>query len=256
MAQPPPSDPAPGTGADARPARGWEPYLAPYAAFLILVEIGARLPDALAPALLVANALVPGVLLLIYARAGRYPELEGYRLGPGSLADLAVGLAVAALWMGPYVLGGWSQPPPEEGFDPELLGSGRSALALALRLLGFALVTPFLEELFVRSFLLRACELVSLVRGHLEIDATRDFRDLPIARYSRWSFAITVLYFTFSHVPWEWPVALGAGVAYNLWLYARGHLGAVILAHTTTNLAIWLVVVVAAERGVALWQFL
>ena len=59
---------------------GWWPYLAPYGAFLLLVEFAARAPESFAIPALALRVLVPGALLLWFWRAGRYPELRGYRL--------------------------------------------------------------------------------------------------------------------------------------------------------------------------------
>lgn len=228
--------------------RSFVPYLVPYAAFLALVELGAPL------ALRVA---LPLVLFAFFALRGDFPELRGYRWrSPGVLADVLFGLAVAALWIGPYLL--WdalARPTAGEGFDPAApFGEERRGLALAVRLVGFAGVTPFIEELFVRSFLLRYLDV---------FDRGGDFREVPVGRFAWRSFLATSLYFGFSHRPWEWPVAFPTGVLLNLWLYRRGQLGSVILAHAVANAAIWAAVVlapgsVATRGGAALdpWIFL
>ena len=79
---------------------------------------------------------------------------------------------------------------------------------------------------FVRSFLIRYVEV---------FNSGRDFRRVPIAHFTWASFLVTVAWFVFTHVQWEWPVALAAGVSFNLWLYRRGHLGAAVLAHAVAN---------------------
>lgn len=173
----------------------------------------------------------------------------------GWAADGAVGLGVAVLWAGPYLLGWLSGPGDASAFDPELLGGERRGLALGLRALGFAAVTPFVEELFVRSFLIRWVETLRFQAGRLESNAS-DFRTLPMARYTAWSFWVTVGWFTLSHAGWELPVAFAAGVAYNLWLYRRGHLAAVVRAHAVTNAALFAGVLAADARGLDLWYFL
>jgi hypothetical protein len=224
----------------ARVSHGWWAYLGPYALFLLLVEISNRAPAAWAPWLLVARVALPGAWLFAYARAGALPELRGYRPGAaGLLQDVAVGLAIAALWMGPFLLSpALSRPAPAEGFDWQLFGEGREALALGVRLLGFAAVTPFLEELFVRSFLLRLADVY---------DGDMNFRAVPIGRFTWRSFLVTVVWFTFTHVPWEWVVAPLAGVIFNLWLYRRRHIGATIVAHAVANASIWFAVVAGPE---------
>lgn len=224
----------------ARRDHGWWPYLGPYGLFLLLVEVGARVPEGLVGPFRILRVVLPGLWLLYFARRGRLPELSGYRPGvAGGAADVAFGIAIAALWMGPYLLlPSLPRPGPEEGYQPVAFGPGNEAFAYALRLVGFAAVTPFVEELFVRSFLMRLADVV---------DTHMDFRRVPIARFTWRSFLVTVVWFTFTHVPWEWPVALVAGVLFNLWLYRRRHLGAVVVAHAAANAAIWLAVVLGPD---------
>lgn len=207
--------------------------MAPYALFLVLVEIGARLPEGAAAWLLPLRVAAPAALIAGFAWRGAYPELRGFRPGRALLADVAVGLGVVALWVAPFLL--FQGLPRGEAFDPEALGPQQRDLVLALRFAGFALVTPFVEELFVRSFLLRLVDVLWEGRG--------DFRDVPIGRF-RWpSFAITTVWFTLTHVPWEWIVAAPTGAILTLWLYRRRHMGAPIVAHAVTNAALFALVV-------------
>ncbi len=222
---------------------GWWPYLAPYGLFLILVEIGSRLPETLAGVMLAVKVAVPGALFVWFWRSGSYPELRGYRPSAAEAAsDVGWGIGIAALWTVPIVMvSALPGPEPDSGFDAGVFGSDREVWAYLVRGIGFVLVTPFVEELFVRSFLLRFVD-VYKSRG--------DFRDVPMARYTPWSFWVTVAWFTFSHVPWEFGVAFAAGIAFNLLLYRRGHIGAPILAHIVANGAIFAAVMVGAvPRG-------
>ncbi len=236
----------------ALPAKtpAWLPHVAPYALFLVLVELERRWPAAGGP-LLLAKVLLPAACLAAYAARGHFPELRGPMLRVGGLlADVGVGLAVAILWMAPYVLGVLPAPLGDPGFDRSVFGAERTHFALAVRLVGFAAVTPFVEELFVRSFLIRFAELLHLRGGRLEIDRSGNFRALPMARYGARSFWFTMVWFTLSHASWEWPVAFATCAIYNAWLYRRGHLGAVIRAHAVTNAAIFAAVLAAEGRGV------
>jgi hypothetical protein len=216
------------------------PYVAPYATFLLLVELAARVPGA-AAVLFPLRVAAPAALLAWFWRQGAYSELRGYRASAATFADVLVGLAIAASWVAPYLL----FPALERGepFDAAQLGAQRRALTLSLRLAGFTLVTPFVEELFVRSFVLRFAEVFE--RG--------DFRSVPIARFAWRGFVVSVLWFTFSHAAWEWWVALPAGVAFNGLLYARRHLMACVIAHAVANAAIWALVVLGPTP---LWEFL
>lgn len=211
---------------------GWWPYLGPYGLFLLLVEIGGRLPESFAGFMLVLKVCGPGGLFAWFYLSGRYPELRGYRpKGHQLLADIAWGIAIAILWTAPFlVFAGLPGPGPDDGFDAAIFGTGREGAAYLVRGIGFFAVTPFVEELFVRSFLIR---FVDVYRNR------DDFRKVPMARYSVWSFWVTVAWFTFSHVPWEWGVAFAAGILFNLLLYRRGHIAAPVIAHAVANAAIF-----------------
>ena len=225
--------------AEAR-AHGWWPYLGPYGLFLILVEVQGRVPESLEPWVFVLRVLLPGLWILWFFRHGALRELRGYRPGAAGLAgDVLCGVAIAALWMGPFLLfSSLPRPAPSEGFDAGIFGPGRETLALGVRLFGFAVVTPFVEELFVRSFLIRLVDVV---------DGDMNFHKVPIARFTWRSFLVTVFWFTFTHVTWEWGVAAVAGVIFNLWLYHRRHLGSVIVAHAVANASLWFAVVLGPE---------
>jgi len=238
-----------------RRGHGWWPYLLPMFSFLVLGEISGRLPETNAAWFLPLRVLVPAALLVHFFRQGDYPELRTRPPGGGAglAQDVLVGLVGAAVWMAPTVWFGrdafpsFLRPAADGGFDPTLLGEGVVGLALALRLAGYAGVTPFAEELFVRSWLARWLEV---------FDSRRDFRSIPIAQPGLRSFAGVVLFFTASHVSWEWPVAVLWIVGTQLWFYRRRHLGSVVVVHATSNLAIFVAVVLADRAGLDLWYFL
>jgi uncharacterized protein len=230
----------------------WLPYFGPMLGFAAVLALGDYAPAGSELALLIARAAAPAGIFLFFYTKGRYPELKGCRLGGASVLDVAVGLGVAALWVGPYLLLPGLRPGGEEAFDPGQ-GSMRSAM-LALRFLGFVAVTPIVEELLVRSFLMRAVDVY---------DTDRDFRDVPIGTFAWRSFLVTVAWFTFTHAQWEWPVAFLTGVTYNLWLYRRKDIGALILTHAVTNAALFAIVVWGGEtlsqwlgERLDLWYFL
>lgn len=235
------------------PGHGWWPYLVPLFSFLALAEVAGRIPepapDWLDGVLLAARVLVPGALFVRFWRGGAYPELR-HRIGLGhGLADLAVGVAGAALWMAPFValqlgpglevLPAFIRPDPADGFDPGLLGPELVALTLALRVTGYAVVIPFAEEVFVRSWLARYADV---------FDRDLDFRSVPIARFSRRSLLVVTLFFTLSHVPWEWPVAMLWILGTQLWFYFRRQLGALVLVHAASNLSIFVAVLLLDGR--------
>lgn len=226
----------------------WLPYFAPMIAFALILQAGEYVPASAAMALMAARVLAPLAVFVYFLRLGAYPELKGFSLTGWTLADVAVGLAVTALWMTPYVLWPRLQPgDPSGAFDPGAAGEQWRTAMLALRFAGFALVTPFIEELLVRSYLLRAAEVYN---------SGEDFRSIPVGKFAWTGFLVTLVWFTFTHVDWEWPVAAATGVIYNVWLYRRRHIGALILTHAVTNAALFAAVVWAGGTGRDWWFFL
>lgn len=232
---------------------GWAPYWAPMVSFLLVVELGGRLPESFAPIMLVLRVAAPLAFFVYFARCGAYPELRGARWGAGALADVAVGLLGAALWIAPFLIWG-SLRPDEPGFDVAQLGPHGTWLSEALRFIGYACVTPFVEELFVRSWLIRYIDVA---------ETRRDFRSLPIAQFSWRSFIVVTLYFVFSHASWEWGVMFVWTMLTMGWFYHRKHLAPVVLVHAVTNGAIFAFVLafdgyLRDESGapISLWFFL
>lgn len=221
--------------------RAW-PYLAPYAVLLVCAELARWLPGAAEAPLLALRVLLPAGLLVVAARRGAFPELASGPSAAGAALDVGFGLAIAALWLAPYLI--WPALPRGEPFDPGALGESLRPAWLALRLLGFVAVSPLVEELFVRSFLHRVAEGWPDGAG---------FWQRPLAQPHRFAFFVTVVWFTLSHAPWEWWVAIPTAALLNGWLYLRGQLRSVWIAHAVTNLAIGALVVFGPG---SLWSFL
>jgi membrane protease YdiL (CAAX protease family) len=251
-----------------RADHGWWPYWGPFFGFLLLVELGGRLPESAQGVWLVLKVALPGLLFLWFWRDGRYPELRGYDVGAAGLAaDVGVGLLGAFLWVAPFLVFDGMRP-DAEGFDPAQLGEGRAWLALSVRFVGYAGVTPFVEELFMRSWLLRfldtkAFTSIPSVRRFVDRERSfRDFRDVPIGHFSWLSFSLVTLFFLASHQPWEWPVMLVWTVGTMLWLYRRRRLMSLVVVHAVTNGAILLFVIWGDGRfldaegsPISLWFF-
>ena len=212
--------------------------------FALVLAAPEYVPGVSPLAWLALRAAVPLGLFLFFAYKSSYPELKGFRPNGSAAGDVLVGLGVAALWMAPYIWFDGLRPDAAEAFDPD---AGARFAMLALRLVGFALVTPFIEELLVRSFLMRSADVW---------DTDKSFRDVPVGYYTLRGFLFTLVWFTFTHAQWEWPVAAATGAIYNLWLYRRKHIGALILTHAVTNAAIFVTVLWAAARGADWWFFL
>ncbi len=187
-----------------------------------------------------------------------------------------IGLGCAAAWigLGLWIAGlGGDQP---DASKPESMmaemGLYVGWTAMALRLLGMAIVVPIVEELFYRSVILRCCHrfkptAVALV--HLgqdlpgvgeAIDKTnlgsradayrrgvfgRMFLETPLGRLSVLSVTVSSLLWCLSHVSRDWLGTLVCGVGYAIVIWAanrRGKkrgLGPAIWAHGITNAALW-----------------
>ena len=237
-----------------REGHGWGAYFWPYVSFLFIIEVSRRFPDDLAPLFLALKVAVPLGLLAWYFQRGAYPELRGYTWNVANvLQDIAVGVVGAAIWMAPYILSDSLRPDGEGAFDPNQFGPSLAWLALSVRALGYGVATPFIEELFVRSWLHRYVEV---------FDRHVDFRDIPIGQYSRRSLAIVVVWFTFTHVSWEWPVAVAWILLTQLWFYHRRNLASMVIVHSASNLSILAFVIAFSGaftdgqgRPIDLWFF-
>jgi uncharacterized protein len=232
---------------------GWAPYWAPMVSFLLVLELSGRVSAPFVPVLLVLRVAAPLGLFVFFALRNAYPELRGARWGGWAIADVAVGLAGAALWIAPFLLFD-SLRPRDRGFDASQLGGNGVWLALTLRAIGYTCVTPFVEELFVRSWLLRYIDVA---------DTRRAFRSVPIASFSWRSFLIVTLYFVFSHASWEWGVMFGWTMLTMGWFYYRKHIAPLVLVHAVSNGAIFAFVGLcdrtfhdATGAPISLWFFL
>ena len=166
---------------------GWGAYFWPYVSFGAIAQFGAGLPESLQPMVLPLTVIAPLGLMIYYFSRGHYPELRGYPFGAsGVLLDFAMGMLGAALWMAPYLLFD-SLRPDDAGFDANQWGESLAPIVLAIRCIGYGVVTPLWEELLIRSWLIRYIEV---------FNKTGDFRDVPIGHYSKASFWVGVIFFS------------------------------------------------------------
>lgn len=214
------------------------PYIAPMLAFLIVVEIGNRMSADYALWLYALRVVVPAGILAYFWSRGSYRELK-LRFCRMNLADLLVGVALAAMWILPYVLIPQIRPGGDGvDFDPAMAGTASVAWLLTLRMIGYAMVTPVMEELFMRSFVMRYADVY---------DSDEDFRELPVGRFSWRSFIVVVVVFLATHMIWEWWVMLPWAVLTNLWFYYRKDLWAIIVVHAATNASILLAAIFLSD---------
>ena len=233
---------------------GWGAYFWPYVSFGAIAQFGTGLPESLQPVVLPLKVIVPLGLMVYYFSRGHYPELRGYPFGArGVLLDFAMGVVGAALWMAPYLFFD-SLRPDDAGFDANQWGESLAPIVLAIRCIGYGVVTPLWEELLIRSWLIRYIEV---------FNKPGDFRDVPIGHYGKTSFWVVVVFFSLSHMPWEYLVAVPWIVLSLLWFYYRKNLMSLVLQHAGSNLTIFFFVLFQTGRWLdadgnplSLWFFI
>ncbi len=132
---------------------------------------------------------------------------------------IAIGCATFAIWIALVPAG----PAGGERWPTALqsVPFHWAAAWLALRVVGYTITVPLVEELAFRGYLTRR-----LMR--------EDFQNLPIGLFSWSSFVISSLLFGALHGVY-WLAGTIAGMTFALALYQRRALGDAVLAHATTN---------------------
>jgi CAAX prenyl protease-like protein len=201
----------------------------PFAAFIALLAASPLLENLVDPRwLAVARGLLAAALLTYFWRD--YEELKPVP-GTGQVpvhdlgqvaAAMGLGVAVAVAWIGLDF--GWTHiGEPGPGFVPLKADGTLDPLLVTLRLFGFVLVVPVMEELFWRSFLMRRVD-------------RKDFLSLDPRATSLAAVAVTSVAFALEHR--EWLAGALAGFAYGMLYRRTGNLRAAIASHASTNLTI------------------
>lgn len=226
----------------APPLRNWldehptARYVTPFAVFLLFLALVPHLPI---PATWEAPLRV---LILAAVCFVCWPPQISTRPKYG-LLSFAIGLAVFFLWIAPDVLiPGYRR---NVLFSNNVVGHLHSSILPAdLRnpwILGWrtaraALIVPVLEELFWRAWLMRWL-------------VNPKFQQVPLGAYTPIAFWVTAILFASEHGPY-WDVGLLTGIIYNYWMIRTRSVADCILVHATTNLALSIYVIAAAQ-----WQY-
>ena len=206
------------------------PWILPFAVFMAFLVVEGWFPDQHYP---LAALCAFSVFAVILWNRKAYPSLR-----PGfPLLSTLVGLVSVVLWIGldPLLV---HYPPPLIGRNPFILYPATLAWTLfALRMFGFAITTPIMEELFWRGFLMRWLIVEELLWRRQKIKD--DFTQIPLGTYRPFSFFATTALFAAVHGS-EWPLAVIVGLLFGaLFLYTK-KLGDIMLAHGVTNLLLGL----------------
>ena len=96
---------------------------------------------------------------------------------------------------------------------------------LILKIIGFIIITPLVEELFTRDF---------LIRMSIALEKKQDFEKIKIGSFTIISSVVSVLFFGFSH--YMWLAGIISAILLNLLLYKTKRVSDCILAHSLANL--------------------
>jgi exosortase E/protease (VPEID-CTERM system) len=204
--------PAHAAGAAVRESDSTPAYLGPFVALLAVAMVTGAFSagfDFLYPLRLVAVAAV------LWSCRAVYRTVE-WR---GSLVSVAIGAVTFVIWMAmlPADLTG------KDGWPAALQGmsAAGAVLWLAVRVIGYVLVTPLAEELAFRGYVMRRL-----------IGA--DIDRVPLGAFRWLSFLGSSLLFGAFHGQ-LWLQGTFAGMVFAGALYRRRSLGDAVLAHATTN---------------------
>jgi CAAX prenyl protease-like protein len=205
-------------------------YVAPFGVFGALTAVEGWAPRHLYPALYVFKILAVTVTLLAAGRSLRDIQ-PSWRV---VLPALLLGLAVFVEWVAIDSAFAYPHIGSRIEFNPltEIHGRAGRLAFLVARFYGLVLLVPVMEELFLRSFVLRSA-------------MDPDFESVPIGDMNFWAFAIVAAFGGMVHP--EWVVAIIANVAYTLLLYRTRSLFATVVAHATTNCALGVYILAAGS---------
>ncbi|MEM4397102.1 MAG: CAAX prenyl protease-related protein [Candidatus Woesearchaeota archaeon] len=100
---------------------------------------------------------------------------------------------------------------------------------LILKIITFTILTPVIEEFFMRFWLIRFI-------------ISKDWQKIELGRFTLTSFLFTVIFFGFSH--YLWIQGIISGILFNLLYYNRKNIESCILAHFTANFILMIYVII------------
>ena len=210
-------------------ASAWWAYGGPFALFGVLTMLEGRFGPRYYPLVYAAKVCLVTASLFL-AGAARRDIPPSARVLPLSVMT---GLIVFVTWVGVDTWVPYPHLGSRTAFNPfAALPPPWAALFLAVRFYGLVLMVPVMEELFMRSFLLRYF-------------TSPQFRQLPPGTFSAGALGIVTALSALSHP--EWLVAAITSVVFALLLRHTRSLFAVVVAHAVTNAALGIYVVATGE---------
>lgn len=230
----PEASPAPAPPAESKPlVRPDLAYILPMAVFLVFIWGGAQGAETAAgntwyPWAYLGRTVVVGAMLVLFRHSYARIRWNHWWLG------VIVGIAGVFQWVGMQL---FLQKhfaffgPAEKSFNPEAFFTEPAAYwaFVGVRLLGTALVVPFMEELFWRDFCWRSV-----------IDFDK-FQQVGVGAWSWKAFVAVPLFFSLAHGNW-WLTSIVWAFMIGGLLASTRSLGACIVAHAVTNFLLGLYV--------------
>lgn len=169
------------------------------------------------------QTILCGALALFFWREYEFRPLRD------PLFTIGIAAVVFIIWISPQQFFGLAAR--NVGFDPDRFATMPAAYwgTICFRFLRLVVVVPLVEEIFWRGFLLRYL-------------IAEKFEDVPLGKFSWFSFSAVSVAFCFSHSAPDRIAALITGMLYNFVAYRTKSLTSCILAHAITNLllGIWI----------------
>lgn len=225
------------------------PYILPFGVFMGFLLLGSSSGES-------EYVLYPiSFLAVAYALWHVRGRLPSFKIS-APVGSIIVGALGFALWVGlePHLV---TDPEGREGGFNPYEGAGEYGAwmvfgLLVFKMLGYAVTTPIMEELFWRGFLMRFLinpkadeikrptdknDIMQWVDYDLARNTNDDFDQIPMGTYTHLSFWFVTGAFAMVHGP-QWSIALIYGVLVGWWFVHTKNLGNVILAHAVTNLLV------------------
>ena len=188
---------------------------------MLLTGLGQVVPS-LSWQIYVVKTIITGILLFHFRKYYK-KDLDGCIDLPKAIEAVCAGLLVLATWI--FLEDFLPKAGNPTGFNPAefSLGPVSEKTVLAIRILGAALVVPFMEELFWRSFLMRY-----LVNSN--------FQAVRLGTFTWFSFMAVTLLFGLEH--YRIIQGIVAGAVFGLLVIKQKNLGGAIISHAVTNLGL------------------
>ena len=151
---------------------------------------------------------------------------------------VVVGLVMFAIWVGIEKFVHYPHLGDRAAYNPfeKIPDAGLRTAFIAVRFFGLALLVPFMEEIFWRSFGLRYA-------------SQTNFQDLAIGKFTQVGAGLTCAVFALAHPEWIPALIFAAGMTALVW--KTKSIFACVVAHAVTNLALGIYVV--TQSAWSLW---